>query len=93
MAKSCNLIGYAGIPATENKWLVGNAPRPSPARVAISRIEKAWLREATQDAVFAPRFAPSTLVLFISTESVVSLTGVFPPQTISLLLGRAAARE
>ena len=44
MAKSCNLIGYAGIPATENKWLVG---RPSLARVAISRIEKAWLREAS----------------------------------------------
>ena len=26
MAKSCNLIGYAGIPAMENKGLVGNAP-------------------------------------------------------------------
>ena len=50
MSKSCNLIGYAGIPATENKWLVGNEPgllpraqryrglrRRGSARLTISR--------------------------------------------------------
>ena len=50
MSKSCNLIGYAGIPATENKWLVGNEPGLLPA---ISRIEKAWLREASHSGAVA----------------------------------------
>ena len=31
ISKFCNLIGYAGIPATENKWLIGNAPGPRAA--------------------------------------------------------------
>ena len=43
ISKSCNLIGYAEIPATKNKWLIGNAPGPLPAHGGI---ERAWLREA-----------------------------------------------
>ena len=52
VSKSCNLIGYAGIPATENKWLIGNAPGPLPARVRshVSAYNLAALLAREQEA-------------------------------------------